>query len=161
MKNKAFILLALCSLLFVQAKAQELLNYPLDTVNGEEVYRYQVEKSIGLYRVGVNFNVSQSEIVRLNPQLRERGLHFGETLLIPTKRPVVISTKPRIVETIVKETKVMPEPEPKDTVISVSRDTEKRTYYEGKYLYQAKRDGHIDSVGHHARRIYQSQHLAC
>ena len=123
MKNKAFILLALCALLFVQAKAQELLNYPLDTVNGEEVYRYQVEKSIGLYRVGVNFNVSQSEIVRLNPQLRERGLHFGETLLIPTKRPVVISTKPRIVETIVKETKVMPEQEPKDTVIPVSRDT--------------------------------------
>ena len=123
MKNKAFILLALCALLFVQAKAQELLNYPLDTVNGEEVYRYQVEKSIGLYRVGVNFNVSQSDIVRLNPQLRERGLHFGETLLIPTKRPVVISTKPRIVQTIIKETRVMPEQEPKDTVISVSRDT--------------------------------------
>ena len=88
MKNKAFIICCLCSLFIAQAKAQELLNYPLDTVNGEEMYRYQVEKGIGLYRIGVNFDVSQSEIVRCNPQLRERGLHYGETLLIPTGRPV-------------------------------------------------------------------------
>ena len=70
-------------------QAQELQNYPLDTINGEEVYRYEVERSIGLYRIGVNFQVPQSEIIRLNPQLRERGLHFGETLYIPTGRPVV------------------------------------------------------------------------
>ena len=78
------------SLLFVEAKAQEkeLLNYPLDTINGEEVYRYQVEKSIGLYRIGVNFDVPQSEIIRFNPQLRERGLHYGETILIPTGRKI-------------------------------------------------------------------------
>ena len=78
------IIVVLCSLLFVQAKAQELLNYPLDTVNGEEVYKYEVERGIGLYRIGVNFNVSQADIIRLNPQLRERGLHYGETLLLPT-----------------------------------------------------------------------------
>ena len=88
MKSKPVIVFALCALFFGQAQAQELLNYPLDTVNGEEVYRYQVEKSIGLYRIGVNFNVSQNDIVRLNPQLRERGLHYAETLLIPTGRPV-------------------------------------------------------------------------
>lgn len=70
-------------------QAQELLNYPLDTINGEEVYRYQVERSIGLYRVGMNFNVSQADIVRLNPQLRERGLHYGEIIYLPTGRPVV------------------------------------------------------------------------
>ena len=73
---------------FSIATAQELLNYPLDTVNGEEVYRYQVERSIGLYRIGVNFNVPQSEIIRLNPQLRERGLHFDEIILLPTGRKV-------------------------------------------------------------------------
>lgn len=69
-------------------QAQETLRYPLDTINGEEVYRYQVEKGIGLYRIGINFNVPQSDIVRLNPQLRERGLHYAETLLIPTGRKV-------------------------------------------------------------------------
>lgn len=69
--------------------AQELLNYPLDTVNGEEVYQYRAEKGIGFYRIGVNFNVSQEDIIRLNPQLKERGVHLDELLLIPTGRPVV------------------------------------------------------------------------
>lgn len=110
MRNKAFIVLALCALLFVPAKAQELLNYPLDTINGEEVYRYQVERGIGLYRVGVNFDVPQSEILRLNPQLRERGLHFGEVILLPTKRPVVKKVTPVVPETpIVPEVPVVPE----------------------------------------------------
>jgi len=86
---------------------------PLDTVNGEEVYRYQVEKSIGLYRIGVTFNVPQSEIVRLNPQLKERGLHFGETLLIPTGRKVETlkeTPAPQEESTAGKEER----PEPKD-----------------------------------------------
>jgi len=113
----------LCSVLCIlQIQAQELLNYPLDTVNGEEVYRYQVEKSIGLYRVGVNFNVPQSEIVRLNPQLRERGLHYGEILLIPTHRPVVIETQPQVVETVITETKVLPAPALKDTAVTISAE---------------------------------------
>ena len=99
MKSKAFFILALCSLLAMGAQAQELLNYPLDTINGEEVYKYEVERSIGLYRIGINFNVSQNDIIRLNPQLRERGLHYGELLYIPTGRevsnePVVIESKP-------------------------------------------------------------------
>ncbi len=72
-----------------QAQQQEIIDScPKDTVNGEEVYKYQVPKSIGLYRIGINFNVSQSEIVRMNPQLKERGLHYGETILIPTGKKV-------------------------------------------------------------------------
>lgn len=88
MRSNAFIVLGLISLLLVPVRAQELLDYPLDTVQGEEVYRYEVERSIGIYRIGVNFGVSQSEIIRLNPQLKERGLRFGDTLLIPTGRKV-------------------------------------------------------------------------
>ena len=120
MKSKAFIV-ALCALLFVQAKAQELLNYPLDTVNGEEVYRYQVEKSIGLYRIGVNFNVPQSEIIRLNPQLRERGLHYDEILLLPTGRKVEAKRE----EVNVKREEVRDSviPEVQDTVVTEERDT--------------------------------------
>ena len=110
MKKYMYIVILLLAAMSVQA--QELLNYPLDTVNGEEVYRYQVEKSIGLYRIGVNFNVPQAEIVRFNPQLRERGLHYGETLLIPTGRPVVIQTKAEVVETKVTETVVPVVPAP-------------------------------------------------
>ena len=61
----------------------ELLPYPVDTINGQPVYRYEVEKSIGLYRISVNFGVSQEEILRWNPTLQERGLHYGEIILIP------------------------------------------------------------------------------
>ena len=112
--NKAFIILSLC-LCCVFAQAQEILNYPLDTVNGEEVYRYQVEKSIGLYRIGVNFNVAQSEIIRLNPQLRERGLHFGELLYLPTGRPVKKHPAPKPEPT--PTPKPMPTPEPTPTPV--------------------------------------------
>jgi len=137
MRSKAFIVSLLCVLCSLTTHAQELLNYPLDTVNGEEVYRYQVEKSIGLYRVGVNFNVPQSEIIRLNPQLRERGLHFAETLLIPTGRkveeklkeesvalkeekpvlPDTIQINPTVEETAVEEP-VVEEPVVEDTVVA-------------------------------------------
>ena len=139
MKNKAFIVFCLCALFFVEAKAQEkeLLNYPLDTINGEEVYRYQVEKSIGLFRIGVNFDVPQSEIVRFNPQLRERGLHYGETIFIPTGRKMggkkeeveVKAKKEEIVRPrhrfadMLKDTVI---PEKKDTVIptdTLAKDT--------------------------------------
>lgn len=128
-----YIVVLLLAVMSVQA--QDLLNYPLDTINGEEMYRYQVEKSIGLYRIGVNFNVSQAEIVRCNPQLRERGLHYGEMLYIPTGRPVIQQTKAEVVETVITET-VVPAPveqkpaepevkpaEVKDTVVAVVIDT--------------------------------------
>ncbi len=101
-----WVVLSIFSFQFSGSRAQELLDYPLDTVNGEEVYRYTVEKSIGLYRISVNFNVTQSEIVRLNPQLSERGLHYGETLLIPTRRVHIQESKPVVIETTVTETRV-------------------------------------------------------
>ena len=126
MKKYMYIVVLLLAVMSVQA--QELLNYPLDTVNGEEVYRYQVEKSIGLYRIGVNFNVSQAEIVRCNPQLRERGLHYGETLIIPTGRPVIQQTKAEVVQTVITETVVPAPSEPKpaettDTVVMPLTDS--------------------------------------
>ena len=104
-------LLSCSSAVLCPLQAQELLNYPLDTVNGVEVYRYQVEKSIGLYRVGVNFHVTQEEIIRWNPQLENRGLHYGETLLLPTGRPVVKETKPTVIKTTVKEVAAQQEKE--------------------------------------------------
>ncbi len=100
----------LAALTAVAAMRAEVHDYPLDTINGEEVYRYEVEKSIGLYRIGVNFDVPQSEIIRLNPQLKERGLHYGETLFIPTGREV--KAKP----VIIRDTIVI-----RDTVVRVEK----------------------------------------
>lgn len=80
-----FLNIVVAAVLAMPVMAQtDSTNCPTDTLNGEVVYKYQVEKSVGLYRIGVNFGVSQSEIMRMNPQLKERGLRFGETLLIPT-----------------------------------------------------------------------------
>ena len=128
MKSRKFLLIMAALLAVTMVRAQELLNYPLDTIDGEEVYRYEVERSIGLYRIGVNFGVQQNDIIRLNPQLRERGLHYGETLLIPTKRPVVQVTEAKVVQTIITETKIeavvdTAKAEIQDTVITGLRDT--------------------------------------
>lgn len=120
MKKIYILIIMLCVLGGLKGlQAQELLNYPLDTINGEEVYKYRVEKSIGLYRIGVNFNVAQKDIIRLNPQLRERGLHFDELLYIPTgrkvepkkaepERPVMAELKPVVEEPKVEEVPVAP-----------------------------------------------------
>lgn len=124
MKSRKFLLVIAALLAVTMVRAQELLNYPLDTIDGEEVYRYEVERSIGLYRIGVNFNISQSEIIRLNPQLRERGLHFGETLLIPTKRPVIQTTEAKVIQTVITETRIEPaNVEVRDSIIPEVRDS--------------------------------------
>ena len=111
------IVLSIFNFQFSIATAQELLNYPLDTVNGEEVYRYDVEKSIGLYRIGVNFHVSQSDIVRLNPLINEHGVRYGDTLLIPTGRKVEVKGE-RLKEKV-ERIKEKGEPQVKETEATV------------------------------------------
>ena len=56
---------------------------PIDTIQGRLMYRYTVEKSVGLYRVSKNFGMSQDAIIEANPELRTRGLRFGEVIYIP------------------------------------------------------------------------------
>ena len=114
------MVLSIFSFQFSIALAQELLNYPLDTINGEEVYRYEVERGVGLYRIGVNFNVTQDEIIRLNPQLRERGLHYGETIYLPTGRPVIKETPAVVIQTSVKQMREdVPKPVREPKIVSV------------------------------------------
>ena len=83
MKRVVFLILLFFGV-FGGVTAAELLPYPTDTINGELVYRYRVPRSIGLYRVSVTFSVSQETIIKWNPQLRERGLHYDEVILIPS-----------------------------------------------------------------------------
>ena len=71
----------------------ELLPYPLDTINGQVVYKYRVPRSIGIYRISVNFEVTQQEIIDLNPQLKERGLHYDELIYVPVKKEELIVTE--------------------------------------------------------------------
>jgi LysM repeat protein len=50
-------------------------------IDGVEYYLYKVQKSEGLYRVSINTQVSQEEIVRLNPEAKD-GLKEGQLLKI-------------------------------------------------------------------------------
>lgn len=85
MKQIKCILLGVSFLLGVAAQAQTLMPYPLDTINGQIYYRYITPRSIGIYRISVNFGVSQEEILKANPHLITHGLRVNEVLLIPTK----------------------------------------------------------------------------
>ena len=71
-------------LVAMSVQAQDVLPYPMDTIDGKVYYRYTVEKSIGLYRISKNFGVSQEAILQANPDLATRGLKFEEVILIPT-----------------------------------------------------------------------------
>lgn len=113
------------------ATAQELLPYPIDTIQGQAVYRYEVEKSIGLYRISVNFSVSQEDIIRWNPELKERGLHYGEILYIPVAGKTVPVAKHSVAPAVpaeaqpVSEPVTLPEKEDKPALIleEVHKDT--------------------------------------
>lgn len=60
--------------------AQELI-----TENGKVYKLYTVEKSEGLYRISLNNNVSQEEIIAINPEIQQTGLVEGMTIKIPVK----------------------------------------------------------------------------
>ena len=73
----------LASVVLSQAQT---FDYPIRVVNGQEVYEYPVQKSEGLYRISVNFGVTQEELIKLNPELKTTGLKYGQTILVPVKR---------------------------------------------------------------------------
>ena len=53
-------------------------------INGVEYYVYSVKQSEGLFRISQNFGVSQDEITRINPEVRD-GLRVGQIILIPRR----------------------------------------------------------------------------
>ena len=106
-----------CALGMTSLVSAELLPYPIDTIKGQAVYEYRVPKSIGIYRIGVNFGVTQDEIINWNPQLKERGLHFDELIYIPVKQE-----SPAVSESVPADTTSV-NPAPADTVPVVADST--------------------------------------
>lgn len=89
MKTKWFILAILLGWTIFGFAQKPDLDYPTDTIEGVIVYRYPVDRSIGIYRISVNFGVSQAMVIEWNPFLKDRGLQFGDTLYIPSGRTVI------------------------------------------------------------------------
>ena len=83
MKRILFVIVILATVVLSQAQT---FDYPIRVVNGQEVYEYPVQKSEGLYRISVNFGVTQEELIKLNPELKTTGLKYGQTILVPVKR---------------------------------------------------------------------------
>ena len=79
------ILFVIALFVSIALQAQEF-DYPTRIVNGQEVYEYPVQKGEGLYRISVNFGVTQEEIIKLNPELKTTGLKLGQTILVPVRK---------------------------------------------------------------------------
>lgn len=71
------VLAAICSL---GVMAQEIV-----TENGRAYRLHTVEQGEGLYRLSLNNNTTQEEIIAANPELKTRGLVVGMTIRIPMK----------------------------------------------------------------------------
>ena len=110
MKTKIIVLLA--ALMWVNGLFAQAETWPKDTVDGVVVYRYTVQKSEGLYRISKNFNVSQEELVRLNPTLQTEGLKFGQVILVPVKEEQPAAADSSMVKHVI---------EPKETLYAISK----------------------------------------
>lgn len=110
MKTKIIVLLA--ALMWGNGLFAQAESWPKDTVDGVVVYRYTVQKSEGLYRISKNFNVSQEELVRLNPTLQTEGLKFGQVILVPVKEEQPAAADSSMVKHVI---------EPKETLYSISK----------------------------------------
>ena len=82
---RIYIIVILAIIAWATPARGQQLDYPLDTINGQIYYRYTVERSIGLYRISLNFGVTQEDILKANPHLQHQGLRFEEVILIPAK----------------------------------------------------------------------------
>ena len=58
------------------------------TENGRAYKLHTVQKGEGLYRLSVNNNTTQEEIIAANPKLKETGLNVGMTIRIPLKETI-------------------------------------------------------------------------
>lgn len=82
MKMKIFkFILGVC-LLFSQTIEGQNHNYPIIKVNGIEYYQYSVQVSEGVFGISRKFEISQAELIKLNPEI-EKGLNAGQKILVP------------------------------------------------------------------------------
>ncbi len=82
MRRKIALLLSLLVVLVCQAQVNKD-SLPTEVINGQKVYRYEVQKSEGLYRICKNFGIQQQDLLNLNPSLEKEGLKVGQKILIP------------------------------------------------------------------------------
>jgi len=85
MRTLKLILLSFTLLLSTTIAVSQDLPYKKETKEGKEYYIYQVTSGEGLYSICRKFNVTQDEIIKVNPNI-ENGLKSGQLLRIPVKK---------------------------------------------------------------------------
>lgn len=83
---KKRLILSMAAIVLAACMSAQTENLPKDTIDGQVVYRYTVQKSEGLYRISKTFGCTQEELVKLNPKLQTEGLKYGQTILVPAKQ---------------------------------------------------------------------------
>lgn len=86
MRTLKLLLLNLALLFSTTVIVAQDLPFKKETKEGKEYYIYQVTSGEGLYSICRKFNVTQDEIIKVNPDI-EDGLKSGQTLRIPVKKP--------------------------------------------------------------------------
>lgn len=84
---KRLFLFCILVLTVLMASAQQK-DYPIENKDGVPCYRYEVQRGEGLYRISINFGVTQEELIQFNPSLQSNGLKYGQTIFIPVKEQV-------------------------------------------------------------------------
>ncbi|MFZ4724047.1 MAG: LysM peptidoglycan-binding domain-containing protein [Paludibacter sp.] len=82
MKKKIFSFIIGVCLLFSNTIVGQNNIYPIIKVNGIEYYQYSVQVSEGVFGISRKFEISQAELIKLNPEI-EKGLNAGQKILIP------------------------------------------------------------------------------
>jgi Predicted glycosyl hydrolase len=68
----------------VKVGQQILVPVKIDNKNSNDYITYTVEKSEGLYAISKKFNITQQEIMDVNPEVKE-GVKVGQQIRIPVK----------------------------------------------------------------------------
>ncbi|MGC3979578.1 MAG: LysM peptidoglycan-binding domain-containing protein [Paludibacteraceae bacterium] len=119
MKNFLKLFLLFTFIYFIPTLfAQDTENYPVKIIDGNEFYVYTVKSGEGLYSISRRFNVTQSDINNINPQIQD-GLKAGVSILIPKKtnqkQPTTVSSDSEKTEYILHKV------EKKQTLFAISR----------------------------------------
>jgi len=84
MKKQLFSLILSGLLLLSLFSFAQNNNYPDTTVNGIHYFQYTVQQGDGLLSIGRKFKLSQNDIIKPNPELKD-GLKTGQQILIINK----------------------------------------------------------------------------
>lgn len=82
--NRNLLAVIICLLFTAPLFAQSGKKYEITNVDGKDFYVYLVSQAEGFYSLTRQFNVSQAEIEKYNPETKA-GLKKGQRLLIPVK----------------------------------------------------------------------------